>query len=53
MNEDFNSRAWADNHEVMSNGLANLFDRVRDGFVRLQARQFAVPWKTQSTRRPC
>ena len=49
MTDDFLSRAYADNHQHLSDGIAaaigSALTAMRIGFDRLNAYQFDAPWK--------
>ena len=38
MNHDYESKAWADNHHVMSDGIANMFSAIARGARQLRVR---------------
>jgi len=48
MNEDFASRAWADNHHRFSQDIVASFKTLWRGFKRLTAAQFDAPWDRKS-----
>ena len=45
MRDDFLSTTWVAHHERTSGTLHHFFKALTDGFDRLQARQFAAPWR--------
>jgi hypothetical protein len=42
MNHDFESKAWADNHHVLSDGIAHLFSSIASAIIRLKAYAFTT-----------
>ena len=48
---DYDSAAWAEHHERVSDGIDRLFRDLLAGFQRLQQRRFDAPWRP-ATRRP-
>ena len=45
MGRDFDSDAWADGHNHLSDAITHLIDKLAYGFRRLQAIQYDAPWK--------
>ena len=45
MNHDFDSAAWAQSHQHLSDGIARLIQKVAYGFERLSAIRYDAPWK--------
>lgn len=45
MDRDFNSDAWAQGHQHLSDAIGTLIDKVVYGFKRLSAIQYDAPWK--------
>ena len=42
MNHDFESKEWADNHHVLSDGIARLFSSIACAIIELRANAFAT-----------
>ena len=42
MNNDFESKEWADNHHVLSDGIARLFSSMASTIFRLKVYPFAA-----------
>lgn len=45
MNEDFARKEWADNHHVLSVGIANAVEAIGTALKRLNAIQYDAPWQ--------
>jgi len=45
MERDYDSAAWADNHQHVSNGFARLFKSIKHAFKRLNAIEYDAPWR--------
>jgi hypothetical protein len=45
VNHDFDSAAWAQSHQHLSEGIARLIQKVAYGFERLSAIRYDAPWK--------
>lgn len=45
MQSDFESAVWADSHKLMSNAIASWIDKAAYAFRRLQAIEYAAPWR--------
>ena len=52
MQDDFQTREWADNHAAFSAGVDKLIRSVATAFASLNRQQFDAPWKRDTTRRP-
>jgi hypothetical protein len=50
MNNDFESKEWADNHLVLSDGIARLFSSIASGFISL--RDFALSARSAGEKNP-
>ncbi|MBC9032209.1 hypothetical protein IAG41_07385 [Sphingomonas sp. JC676] len=46
MQSDFESAAWADSHKLMSDMIARWIDKAFYAFRRLQAIEYAAPWRS-------
>ena len=46
MRDDMFSRTWADHHADFSTEVAGFLRRLIQGFERLEAIQFAAPWRS-------
>ena len=44
MQSDFESAAWADSHQQISDMIATWIDKASYAFRRLQAIEYAAPW---------
>ena len=44
MTHDFDSREWADNHEVLSDGIDRFFRSLMNAFRTLNRIEFDAPW---------
>jgi hypothetical protein len=49
MNHDFESKEWADNHHVLSDGIARLFSSIACAIIGLRAHAFATRSKGDKT----
>jgi hypothetical protein len=45
MSNDYESTAWADNHQHVSIGLARLFEALAEVFEHLTAIEYDAPWE--------
>ncbi|MES2988062.1 MAG: hypothetical protein V4808_09165 [Pseudomonadota bacterium] len=45
MGRDFDSNAWAEGHQHLSEAIAGLIDKVTYVFERLQAIEYDAPWE--------
>lgn len=45
MRDEIDGRIWAAHHQSLSSSIDNAVSGLRDGFVRLNAIQFAAPWR--------
>ena len=45
MQSDFENAAWADNHKLISDMIATWIDKAAHAFRRLQAIEYAAPWR--------
>jgi hypothetical protein len=45
MNEDFSRKEWADNHNILSDGIANALASFGIAMKRLNALQYDAPWR--------
>ncbi len=50
MANDFDSRAWSENHGTMSHGLGKFFNKLAYAFRRLQAIEYDAPWEREAKR---
>lgn len=48
MNEDFSSRAWADNHHKLSTGIADALHAIRLALQKLNDVQYSAPWRAEA-----
>jgi hypothetical protein len=46
MQSDFESAAWADSHKLISDTIATWIDKAAYAFRRLQAIEYAAPWRS-------
>jgi hypothetical protein len=53
MNEDFATKAWAENHEKLSSGIYRTFRTVMDAMAVLHAKQYDAPWRQVTPPRDC
>jgi hypothetical protein len=53
MNEDFATRAWADNYGRFGRDIATAVRTIKDAMEVLHAKQFDAPWKQPSPRTDC
>lgn len=53
MNEDFSSKAWADNHATLSDGIARAIRTALDSLKVLNAKQFDAPWRQPASKQDC
>ena len=47
MQNDFESKEWAENRQAFSENVAGLFASIINGLDRLQALTFDAPWKIE------
>jgi hypothetical protein len=45
MDRDYESTAWADNHEQLSNGIARFFKKLAYPFKLLNKIEYDAPWR--------
>jgi hypothetical protein len=45
MNRDFDSTAWADAHQHLTDAIAAFFDKLAYVFERLRAIEYDAPWE--------
>jgi hypothetical protein len=50
MNEDFSRKGWADNHQILSSGIANLFAQLGVALQKLNAYQYDAPWRKRAAK---
>ena len=50
MRDEIDGRIWAAHHDGFSNMIGDALSGLRDGFARLQAIQFAAPWRSGTRR---
>lgn len=50
MRDEIDGRIWAANHQDFSNSIGGALDGLRDAFARLNAIQFAAPWRSGTRR---
>jgi hypothetical protein len=53
MNEDFATRAWADQHKQFSKSVASAVHTIMDAMNVLQAKQYDAPWSRSAPRSDC
>jgi hypothetical protein len=53
MNEDFATKAWADNHAALSGGIANGIRTILDSLKVLNDKQFEAPWRQPVCQNDC
>ncbi len=53
MNEDFSTKAWADNHVTLSDGIARAIRATTDSLRVLNAKQFDAPWRQPAQKQDC
>jgi hypothetical protein len=53
MNEDFSTKAWADNHATLSDGIARAIRATTDSLRVLNAKQFDAPWRQPAQKQDC
>lgn len=53
MNEDFSTKAWADHHATLSDGIARVIRTTMDSLRVLNAKQFDAPWRTCASKKDC
>ena len=50
MHDQIDARLWADHGHAFASSVAQLVDELRFGFRRLNAIEFAAPWRRGATR---
>ncbi len=53
MNEPFSTKAWADSHGVLSDGIARAIRTMLDSFKVLNCKQFDAPWRRPGSKKDC
>jgi hypothetical protein len=53
MNEDFATKAWADNHATLSNGIHRAIQTVAHSLKVLNDKQFEAPWRQPNCENEC
>jgi hypothetical protein len=53
MNEDFATKAWADNHATLSKGIASGIRTILDSLKVLNDKQFDAPWRQRVGQKEC
>ncbi len=53
MNEPFSTKAWADDHATLSNGIARAIRTTLDSLKVLNAKQFDAPWRRHAPTKDC
>jgi hypothetical protein len=53
MNEDFATKAWADNHAVMSEGIGRGISAFLKSLKGLHDKQFDAPWRHRLCQDEC
>lgn len=53
MPHDFEGLDWASRRGDFSKSFLNFFSSLMDGFERMNAIEFAAPWKAENASRQC